>query len=115
MVEKNDDEPVLFRELALKMGYIHNDKVYGQFFGMTPDATCTVWDAISRPKVHGKLLPKHLLWALLFLKQYNSEGVLASISKTTPKTYRKWIWIVVEGLCSRYSSMVSEQFIIFIY
>ena len=108
--EVNDDEPAVFRELAVRMGYIYSDEVYSSFFGLTPETTCTAWDVISTPTVHPRLLPKHLLWALLFLKQYGNERILASIAKTTPKTYRKWIWIVLEGLCSRYSKVVSETY-----
>ena len=116
MTENNhDDEPVLFRALANKMGYIYHDGVYRQFFGLSPEVTCVAWNAISKPTVHAKLLPKHLLWALLFLKQYSNEGVLSSIVRTTPKTYRKWIWIVIEGLSSRYPNTVSKLLIILIY
>ena len=44
------------------------------------------------------LQPKHLLWALLFLKVYNTEEVNSSIVGCNEKTFRKWTWKVIEGL-----------------
>ena len=42
--------------------------------------------------------PKHLLWTLLFLKQYNSTEMNAGICSIDEKTYRKWVWIFVTFL-----------------
>ena len=42
--------------------------------------------------------PKHLLWALLFLKRYNTEEINLSIVGCDEKTFRKWTWKVIEGL-----------------
>ena len=51
--------------------------------------------------------PKHLLWALLLLKQYSIEHVLVSQCNTTRKTFRKWTWVIIEEISNLESSLVS--------
>ena len=99
-----------FRDLGLTIGNIKNDVMYKQFFGLSPELTSLVWDLLTNPKIHVRLLPKHLLWALMFLKQYTNEGVLSGLAKVSPKTFRKWVRIVVHGLSSWYESFVSKCF-----
>ena len=41
---------------------------------------------------------KHLLWGLLFLKQYSIETTHARFVKVDEKTFRKWAWKAVEHL-----------------
>jgi hypothetical protein len=43
-------------------------------------------------------MPVHLLWALMFLKQYNTEEVTASMAGCDKKTFRLWCWLVVRVL-----------------
>ena len=45
-----------------------------------------------------KMAPHHLLWALLFLKLYSPAHVLAISCGVTAKTYREWVWRVLEAL-----------------
>jgi hypothetical protein len=40
-------------------------------------------------------MPVHLLWALMFLKQYNKEEVNASMAGCDEKTFRLWSWLVI--------------------
>jgi hypothetical protein len=64
-----------------------------------------VWDMLEE----GRLLPekgkpKHLLWALYFLKCYPKEGlgctfVGGSKGAINPKTMRKWVWLFFERIC----------------
>jgi hypothetical protein len=63
-------------------------------FEKTPLICQCLWVFLIQFKV---VIPKggmlyHLLWALLFMKCYTSEQVLANMVGTTPKTFRKWIW-----------------------
>ena len=44
------------------------------------------------------MMIKHLLWALYFLKLYNPEKVSAVACGVDEKTYRKWLWEVLEVL-----------------
>jgi hypothetical protein len=44
-------------------------------------------------------MPKHLLWAALFLKTYEAEGVLAGmVGPVDEKTFSKWVWYFVDKL-----------------
>jgi len=44
-------------------------------------------------------LVKHLLWGLSFLKLYNNQRVHAPvICGADEKTFRKWVWIVLDAL-----------------
>ena len=42
--------------------------------------------------------PDHLLWALMFMKVYTNETVLASVAGCTEKTFRKWAWFYMEAI-----------------
>ncbi|KAG9414463.1 hypothetical protein AC1031_013822 [Aphanomyces cochlioides] len=39
--------------------------------------------------------PPHLLWALMFLKTYATEGEYHALTGADEKTFRKWCWIWV--------------------
>jgi uncharacterized protein (DUF2336 family) len=45
-----------------------------------------------------KLSPRYLMWALLLLRTYNREEVLATMAGVDEKTFRKWAWKLVERL-----------------
>ena len=67
-------------------------------FGINPLICRHVWNLIANsPKSINvpTARPKHLLWALLFLKQYNSTELNAAITGADKKTFRKWTWIFV--------------------
>jgi hypothetical protein len=38
------------------------------------------------------------MWALLLLRTYNREEVLATMAGVDEKTFRKWAWKLVEKL-----------------
>ena len=56
--------------------------------------------------------PKHLLWALMFLKQYNTQSFTASIVDVDEKTYRKWVWKVIKKIAD-IDFLVSFYFLFF--
>ena len=73
------------------MGY----RLFRSFFGTTPQVCEIIWDMLSaRRPPHST--PKHLLWALLLLKQYNLESVNAVLTSTTEKTFRKWSLLYIQ-------------------
>lgn len=76
-------------------------------FGCSPDVCTTLWELIPYQKGG---LPKHLLWALLFLKTYNAEDVLSTMVGTTRKTFRKWMWIYVIKIHKLKKKVVSFSF-----
>lgn len=81
LFNKGSDEP-------LKMDEI---EVFCSYFGILPKVCRFIWLLLHRNELipeHG--LPIHLLWALMFMKLYLPEKVLASIAGCTVKTYKKW-------------------------
>ena len=58
--------------------------------------------------------PKHLLWALIFLKTYNAESSLAVAIGVDEKTLRKWIFIIIYAISDLeddcVGSLCSEDF-----
>ena len=53
---------------------------------------------------------EHLLWCLVFLKNYSKNSRDAKICKTTYKTFSKWVWIVMTAIADIESDVVSSEF-----
>jgi hypothetical protein len=70
-------------------------RIFKEFFGTNPEVCKILFDLIS-PQHDGILQPKYLLWALLFIKQYQTEAVISALIDVTEKTARNWIWILLE-------------------
>ena len=76
------------------------------FFGVEPLIVAIIWSMIvdedhalvafhvDSPK------PIHLLWALLFLKCYNTNTRNAAMASCDEKTFRHWSWIYVEAIAT---------------
>eukprot|EP00977_Amphora_coffeiformis_P008565 scaffold1938_cov260-Amphora_coffeaeformis.AAC.1 len=73
-----------------------NDRMFRSHFGCSPDICSILWQQITRG-CNG--MPYHLLWALNFLKSYDTEDVMACRFHVTRNTLRKWIWIYVRKIC----------------
>jgi len=71
-------------------------------FGVSIFVVHVVWERLLvedlLPTRHGGARPIHLLWALLFLKVYSTENVLSTMAQTTRKTFREWVWAMLEAL-----------------
>lgn len=67
------------------------------FFGVSPNICSIVWKKLEADLPHGAL-PKHLLWCLSSLKQYETEHCRRSLFNADEKTIRKWTWIFVKLL-----------------
>ena len=82
-------------EGSLSVGY----KKFRSFFGTNPLVCFVTWDMLSpvRPR---KSAPKHLLWALMLLKNYSTESVNAGLTDVDEKTFRKWSLIFVNLLAN---------------
>jgi hypothetical protein len=86
-------------------------RIYKSHYGCSPVVVMKCWSLIEAnnnlSEVKG-LKPAYLLRALLFLKSYETEHVLATIIRNaTEKTNRKWIWIMVEFIASLEDHVVS--------
>lgn len=60
------------------------------FYGISPDVCSSIWLLLSEKPSSAE--PKHLLWCLFFLKNYNKEHVNAAIANVDEKTFRLWTW-----------------------
>ena len=65
-------------------------------------------DEVKRAK------PMHLLWALLFLKLYDGEEILASKVGCDEKTFRKWTWNIIDLISYLQGEVVSFFFLVFV-
>jgi len=73
---------------------------YREHFGCSPYLCCLLWDLLHEQQLMTVLgataRPEHILWTLLFLKQYATEAPSAGCFGCNEQTYRKWIWRIVE-------------------
>jgi len=68
-----------------------------------------VQDSLLPDKGH----PKHLLWALHFMKAYPKQGpacatVGASSGAVDAKTFRKWVWAFIKAIAELEEVVVSK-------
>lgn len=65
----------------------------------------------AHPRVNlSKAHPKHLFWALVFLKVYDTESVLTRlVGGVDNKTFRNWSWAFVDGISSLKPRVVSVK------
>ena len=82
-------------------------------FRLTPLLCKYVWGllgTVADPSIVNSVCPKHLLWALLFLKQYNSTKTNAALAGVDEKTFCKWSWIFAKYISKL--NVVSTVFIL---
>lgn len=72
---------------------------FKSMFGVTSNTCSQIWNLIE-PTLPINCCPDHLLWALMFLRNYNIEEINCAICRVDEKTYRKYTWIIV-GCISR--------------
>lgn len=70
---------------------------FKSFFGASPQICAICWTLIKN-ELPANYREVHLLWALLFLKCYNTESVNHAIAGCDEKTFREKVWIIVEKL-----------------
>lgn len=68
-----------------------------ELFGVSSLVSYSIWEAIY-PRLSDSSKPEHLLWALLFLKNYSSERTHSILAGCDPKTFRKWSWEFVSHI-----------------
>jgi DDE superfamily endonuclease len=80
------------------------NKVFRGFFGAPVEVVADIWNRIL-PLIHDEYKasakPKHLLWALVFIKIYSTEEVHCRIvGWPDPKTFRKWSWYFLQKIAN---------------
>jgi hypothetical protein len=97
------------------------DRRFREHFGASFAIVQMVWDMLEEEGLlPEKDEPKHLLWALYFLKCYPKEGPSCTIvggskGAIDPKTMHKWVWLFLERICELADHVVSLFFTSFFY
>ena len=99
-------------KILRKKGYHHSsrrtlDRRFRALFGTSPKVCRILWDKVYEESTPRGAKPKHLLWALLFCRVYNTEHVNASMAGCDEKTFRKWSWVFVEAISDLQHEVVS--------
>jgi len=84
-----------------------NLRLFRSNFGVSPRTMQKCWTLLLMHAASSKIKPKHLLWTCLFLKTYGKECTHCSICQCDPKTFRRWIWIVVRAISNLEAHVVS--------
>ncbi len=85
-------------------------RIFRSHYGCSPTVVMKCWDLMQTHKIlpdEKGLKPIHLLWALLFLKVYPTGTPLATMTKASEKTTRKWVWAMVESIAALEMHVVS--------
>jgi len=90
------------------------DRRWKAFFGVGPPVVTDVWSRLhinlDEPELNGAE-PPHLLWALMFLKQYGTEETMSTYAKAAAavdeQTYRKWSKIFIRRISHLKDQVVS--------
>jgi hypothetical protein len=84
-------------------------------FGVPTSVAAIVWQNVVessflRDNIHGLKPPdpKHMLWALMLLKQYSNHETLAKAAQADVKTFRKWSELYLEAIAELDSTVVSQ-------
>ena len=86
------------------------DRDFRSQFGVNWRVCSSLWNLLdehfsSAPGL--KRQPKHLLWALMFLKTYANESTYRCLTGVTEKTFRKWAWHVIGEIADLSPMIVS--------
>jgi hypothetical protein len=90
---------------------------FHEFFGTSVLIVEKTWELLKRDSllpVGGR--PKHLLWALHFMKVYPKQSpgcsaVGASTGAVDPKTHRKWVWAFIDAVANLVDTVVSFRLV----
>ena len=89
----------------------YNRQEFVAIYGVSVQVCTKIWLAMKSNEQNisenDKLRPYHLLWGLYFLKQYGVSEVMANYFGCADKTFRKWVWIVIDALEELYEQNVS--------
>jgi len=90
---------------------------YKSWFGTSPAVCIDLWEMINPKESISKLaIPAYLLWALMLLKIYSPEDVLASMAGAgSEKTFRRWAWRFIEKMEELSYTLVRLQSILLLF
>ena len=68
-------------------------------YGCSPEICAILWNIVERQcSIYDNVRPKHLLWALLFLKLYLPIQAAVAFIGCDEKTYQHYVWVVIDGI-----------------
>ena len=88
---------------------------FREFFGTSVLVVEKTWELLERDSLLPEGgFPKHLLWALHFMKVYPKQSpgcsaVGASAGAVDPKTHRKWVWAFIDAVANLDNVVVSNH------
>ena len=83
------------------------DETFRSFFGASVSIVTLLWNMLVPLIDQRGAAPKHLLWALVFIKVYSTTAVHRRIvGWPDPKTYRKWSWYFLKKIASLKSNVI---------
>ena len=82
------------------------ERNFRALFGVSTNTCYLIWRKCKFDPAL-KIKPTHLLWALYFLKTYDTVAVMATRMRVSKRTLSKWIWIVLGVMRERVHRVVS--------
>lgn len=87
------------------------DRSFRALFGCGATIALMLWKKLT--DTANRLLPddaemKHLLWTLMYCKQYGKWKTMRKLTRTDPKTLRKWIAVFYDAIAFIEPSVVSR-------
>jgi hypothetical protein len=86
------------------------NRSYRALFGCGPEVTLALWNRLVDNDGAGlpdDVTVKHLLWTLMYCKQYGKWKTMRKLTNTDPKTLRKWIAVILNAVELIESDVVS--------
>lgn len=88
------------------------------FFNAEPEVVAHAWSLLIEDEGFAEELfidPAYLLWALMLLKMYSTEPVLAGMLGVDEDTFRKWAWYFIEEVSYLEPEVVSFFYHLFYF
>jgi hypothetical protein len=100
LIHEDDVKFIVAESLdSSKCNPILTDRQMKSCFGVDCYVFAMLWNRLVTDNlVPDKGTTKHLLWALAFLKTYETDPVLSSMYKCSRNTLMKWKWMFVTAL-----------------
>lgn len=85
-----------------------DDKDFRSFFGAPMSLIHMIWTKIvAKAPLRKNAHPKHLLWALLFLKTYGTTAVLRRLCGWPSRMeHREWTWYFIERIAALHPDVI---------
>ena len=99
MSEVNENDFLAYATSIIRSSNLSSLQTARKFkmtFGTTAIVCSIIWNLIEiERKLPSRSSPLHLLFALFFLRKYETEEFSTILTSCTEKTFRKWVHIYV--------------------